>query len=71
MLAYLILLGTTIGYILGKVTGSGGGIFSFGMLMSASWMHILSTNAFITFMVMQVNIGYPVMILERQWYVKG
>ena len=55
----------------GEGRGSGGGKFYFGLLVSSSRIHRLSTYEFITCTVIQGNIYYLIMILERQYPVHG
>ena len=50
----------------GEGRGSGGGKFYFGLLVSSSIMRTLFTYAFITCTVLQGNIYYLIMILERK-----
>ena len=61
-LAYVIIPGTIIIYILGWGRGSGGGSFYFGLLLSSSRMNKLSAYAFIKCTVIQGNIYDLIMI---------
>ena len=62
----MIRLRTTIGYIFRWVTWSGGGLSTFGVLVSSSWMNTLYTNVLTTLALQQGNIDDLIMTLEGQ-----